>query len=431
LGLQAFVVVAGRSYSRRDGQGLAANLLNKRTARDINVEGRRVLVRVDYNVPLDKETGEITDDRRIRESLPTIQYLVDNKATTILASALGRPKGSREPALSLTPVAARLAELLEQKVAMAADSVGLEVEDLVAGLPAGGVLMLENLRFHAEEEANDPSFARKLASLADVFVLDGFGSAHRRHASTVGITEYLPAVAGFLVEKELKYLGKAVTDPDRPYAVISGGAKISDKVPMLRKMLEVADKLLIGGGMANTFLKAEGFDVQESLVEDDQLDAARQIMDDAGRTRKQLMLPVDVVVADRFAEDAAFMTTSVKDVPRGGLIVDVGEKSVEVFSKALEGCRQVVWNGPMGVIEFPRAAHGSHRLAGVLAGLPDATTILGGGETALVVEQLGIAERFTHVSTGGGASLLMLAGESLPAIDALLDRSATPDRASQ
>ena len=400
--------------------------MNKKTVRDINVEGRRALVRVDFNVPLDKNSGAITDDRRIRESLPTLEYLIGQKAKVIVASALGRPEGRVAPELSLRPVAERLGELLGQDVKMAPDSVGMEIEDAVAELPPGGVLMLENLRFHGGEEKNEPSFARKLASLADVFVLDGFGTAHRKHASTVGVTEYLPSVAGFLMEKELRYLGKAVADPDRPYAVISGGAKISDKVPMLRQMLRVADRILIGGGMANTFLKAEGFETGKSLIEEDQVDAAREIMERAREANKQLMLPVDVVVGDRFAADARFRTVSVKDVAEDAMILDIGAKTCEVYGRVLSGCRQVVWNGPMGVIEFPQTAKGSHEIAQAVAALPDATTILGGGETALIVEQLGIAESFTHVSTGGGASLKMLAGEKLPAVEALMDRIEAP-----
>lgn len=399
--------------------------MNKKTVRDINVEGRRVFVRVDFNVPLDTESGEITDDRRIRESLPTIEYLVEEKSKVIVASALGRPEGKVVPELSLGGVAQRLGELLGQEVTMAPDSVGMEIEDMVAELAPGRVLMLENLRFHPEEEANEASFARKLASLADVYVLDGFGTAHRKHASTVGITEYLPSVAGLLMEKELRYLEKALDDPDHPYAVISGGAKISDKVPMLRQMLKVADRILIGGGMANTFLKAEGFAVGKSLVEDDQLESARAIMDQAGESKKQLMLPVDVVVGDRFDAEARFDTVSVKDVPAGSMILDIGSKTVEVYKRVLEGCRQVVWNGPMGVIEFPRTADGSHEIARAVAQV-DGTTILGGGETALIVEQLDLADRFTHVSTGGGASLKMLAGEKLPAVEALMDRMAAP-----
>ena len=373
--------------------------MNKKTVRDINVEGRRALVRVDFNVPLDKNSGAITDDRRIRESLPTLEYLIGQKAKVIVASALGRPEGRVAPELSLRPV---------------------------AELPPGSVLMLENLRFHGGEEKNEPSFARKLASLADVFVLDGFGTAHRKHASTVGVTEYLPSVAGFLMEKELRYLGKAVAEPDRPYAVISGGAKISDKVPMLRQMLRVADRILIGGGMANTFLKAEGFETGKSLIEEDQVDAAREIMERAREANKQLMLPVDVVVGDRFAADARFRTVSVKDVAEDAMILDIGAKTCEVYGRVLSGCRQVVWNGPMGVIEFPQTAKGSHEIAQAVAALPNATTILGGGETALIVEQLGIAESFTHVSTGGGASLKMLAGEKLPAVEALMDRIEAP-----
>lgn len=397
--------------------------MNKKSIRDIKIEGARVFLRVDFNVPLDEESGEITDDRRIREALPTIQYLLDRKARVIVASSLGRPKGATVDALRMQPVAERLSELIEQSVAVTSDSVGSEVEKQVSGLAPGQALMLENLRFHPEEEANDAGFARQLAGVADVYVNDAFGTAHRKHASTVGITEYLPSVAGFLIEKELRYLGKAVGDPDHPYAVISGGAKISDKAPMLRKMLEVADKLLIGGGMANTFLKAEGFNVEKSLVEDEMLEEARDVMETAAREKKQLMLPVDVVVADRFAAEANYQTVSVKDVPTDAMIVDIGDRSVEVYKRVLADCRQVVWNGPMGVIEFPNAAHGSHRIAQAVAELEDATTILGGGETAMIAEQFDLAGRFTHVSTGGGASLKMLSGESLPAVEALADRT--------
>ncbi|MPZ22748.1 MAG: phosphoglycerate kinase [Dehalococcoidia bacterium] len=399
--------------------------MNKKTVRDIDVEGRRVLLRVDFNVPIDGETGRITDDRRIREALPTIEYLLGQRSRVIIASALGRPMGRVVPGLSLRPVAEKLSQLLGQPVVMAADSVGPEVEETAAALEPGSTLMLENLRFHAAEEANEEAHARQLAALADVFALDAFGSAHREHASTSGISRCLPAVAGFLVEKEMTYLGKAVSDPDHPYAVISGGAKISDKLPMLRTMLDVADRILIGGGMANTFLKAEGFDVQQSLVEGEMVAQASEIMEIAAAARKQLLLPVDVVVADRFDRNASYQTVSVKDVPPGALIVDVGEKTVEVFTRVLRDCRQVVWNGPLGVIEFPQAAHGSHQVAYALSRMNEATTILGGGETAMIAEQLNIGDRFTHVSTGGGASLEILSGATLPAIEALLDRTVT------
>ncbi len=292
---------------------------------------------------------------------------------------------------------------------------------LAEPLARGEVLLLENLRFHAEEEKNDPEYAKALASLAEVYVNDAFGAAHRAHASTEGVAHYLPAVAGLLMEKELEFLGRAMQDPQRPYAAIIGGAKVSTKMAVLESLLERVDKLLIGGGMANTFLKAEGLDVGESLVEDEFLDQARQVMAQAKERGVTLLLPTDVIVADRFAADAQAKRMSVREVPQGWRIMDAGETTLDVFARALEGCRTVVWNGPMGVIEFGSFAHGSHRLAAVVADLKDATTILGGGETVAVVEQLGIAERFSHVSTGGGASLEFLEGRELPGVAALAD----------
>jgi phosphoglycerate kinase len=393
----------------------------KKTIRDLDIDGKRALVRVDYNVPLEPGSGRILDDTRVRATLPTIAYLREGGAKVILCSHLGRPKGTRDPSLSLSPVAERLSDLLAAPVITTDCCIGADVQQVVHSLEPGQVLLLENLRFHPGEEANDPEYAKALASLAEVYVNDAFGAAHRAHASTQGVTRYLPAVAGFLMEKELEFLGKAVAGPERPYAAIIGGAKISTKMTVLEAMLDRVDKLLIGGGMANTFLKAEGFDVGESLIEDDFLDQARRVMDLAKEKGVQLLLPTDVIVADGFAADAKAKRVSVKDVPAGWRIMDIGETTLDVFARALDDCRTVVWNGPMGVIELGSFAHGSHRLAGAIAGLKHATTILGGGETAAVASQLGLADRFSHVSTGGGASMEFLEGRELPGVAALAD----------
>ncbi|HXG42173.1 MAG TPA: phosphoglycerate kinase [Dehalococcoidia bacterium] len=391
----------------------------KKSVREVDVRGKRVLVRVDFNVPLDPSTRRVLDDSRIRASLPTIRHLQERGASIVLCSHLGRPKG-RDAALSLAPVAQRLAELLGQPVAMAPCCVGPEVEAMVGSLEPGGVLLLENVRFHPQEEDNDPEYARALARLADIFVNDAFAAAHRAHASTAGVASYLPAVAGLLMEREIAHLSRAL-EPERPYAAVIGGAKVSTKIGVLHNLLRRADRLLLGGGMANTFLKAEGFDVAASLVEDDYLDEARRIMAEARERGVRLLLPSDVVVADRVAADAQTRRVSVKDVPTGWHIVDIGDTTLEVFARALEDCRTVVWNGPMGIMELEPFARGSRRLAGVIAGLRNAVTIVGGGETAAVVESLGLADRFTHVSTGGGATLEFLEGKELPGIAVLAD----------
>jgi len=395
--------------------------LKKKNIRDIDSAGKRVLVRVDYNVPLDG--GRILDDTRIRATLPTIEYLQDQNAKVILMTHLGRPK-ERDEALSLRPVAERLAGLLAQPVLSAGCCVGAEVQRLAYSLDPGDVLLLENLRFHPAEEANDREYAKALASLGEVYVNDAFGTAHRAHASTEGVARLLPAVAGFLMEKEIEFLGRAVEDPERPYASIIGGAKISTKMAVLENMLSKVDKLLIGGGMANTFLKAEGFEVGDSLVEDDFIEQANRVIAHADAAEVRLLLPADVIVAERFEADSPAKRVSVKDVPEGWRIMDVGETTIDVFARALQNCKTVVWNGPMGVIEMGPFAHGSHRLAGVIANLTEATTIIGGGETAAVVEQLGLAGRFSHVSTGGGASLEFLEGKELPGVAALMDADA-------
>jgi phosphoglycerate kinase len=418
--------------------------MRKKTVRDIDVNGKRVLVRVDYNVPLN--AGRILDDSRIRATLPTIAYLREQHAKVILMSHLGRPKG-RDEALSLRPVAKRLGDLLggeaslrrpgvdhgdtsspesgaslhEGAVQMTDCCVGADVQRAAHSLAEGEVLLLENLRFHPEEETNDPEYAKALASLGEVYVNDAFGTAHRAHASTEGVARLLPAVAGFLMEKEIEFLSRAVENPERPYAAIIGGAKVSTKMAVLEHLLSKVDKLLIGGGMANTFLKAEGFNVGESLIEGGYLEQARDVMRQADEKGVRLLLPADVIVAERFAADSPARRVSVKDVPEGWRIMDVGETTIDVFARALQDCRMVVWNGPMGVIEMAPFAHGSHRLAGVIANLREATTIIGGGETAAVVEQVGLASRFSHVSTGGGASLEFLEGKELPGVAALMD----------
>jgi len=391
----------------------------KKTVADVDVQGKRILLRVDFNVPLDPDDGHVLDDSRIRAALPTIEYLRERGARLILCSHLGRPKGV-DDSLRLAPVARRLGELLDSPVKTTDDCVGPQVKEAAQALGPGEVLLLENLRFHPEEEANDPDFARALASLADVYVNDAFGTAHRAHASTAGVAAYLPAVAGFLMEKELTFLGKALASPDRPFAAVIGGAKISTKMGVLENLLAKVDRLLIGGGMACTFLKAEGLEVGQSLVEEAYLETARQIMERASQRRLMLLLSSDVIVADRFAADARRQQVSVREIPPNWQIMDIGEKTVEAFIQALRDCKTVLWNGPMGVIEFEPFSQGSCRLAEAIADL-DATTIVGGGETVAVVERLGLEGKFSHVSTGGGAALEFLEGRELPGVAALAD----------
>jgi phosphoglycerate kinase len=393
--------------------------MKKKTVRDIDVAGKRALVRVDFNVPLG-EDGRILDDLRIRAALPTISYLREQQAAVILCSHLGRPKAKVVESLRLAPVAQRLSDVLGLTVRTTSDSVGPDVEAAVAQLESGDVLLLENLRFHAEEEANDPDFARKLAALADIYVNDAFGAAHRAHASTEGVAHFLPAVAGLLMEKELDYLSRIVSQPERPLGAIIGGAKVSDKMDVLKNLISLVDVLVIGGGMANTFLKAQGMSVGDSLVEDDQLDTALGIIDDAARRNTRLLLPTDVVIADAFAADANARTVDAGDVPDGWRIMDVGERSVAAYGEVLATSKTIVWNGPLGVAEFPAFARGSRALAEHIAAM-DATTIVGGGETAALVQQAGLVEKFDHVSTGGGAFLEFLEGKELPGVAALLD----------
>lgn len=391
--------------------------MNKKTVRDIDPRHKRVLVRVDFNVPL--KNGGIADDTRIRAALPTIQYLIEHGGELVLCSHLGRPKGGPDPKYSLQPAAQRLGELLGKPVPLVPDCVGPVAEAAAAGLQPGDVILLENLRFHPEEEKNDPAFARKLSVLADLYVDDAFGSAHRAHASTEGVAHLLPAVAGFLMEKEIEYLGQAVENPKRPYIAILGGAKISDKIGVIENLLTKADRILIGGGMANTFLKAQGVAVGDSLVEDGSLDTARKLLDKAGH---KLVLPVDVVLGDKFEAGARSRTVSVGEgVPAGWRILDVGPRTVTAFGQALKGAALVVWNGPMGVFEFPTFARATNAVARLVAD-SGATSIIGGGESVSAVEQAGLAGKMSHISTGGGASLEMLEGKTLPGVAALQDK---------
>ena len=392
--------------------------IGKKTVRDVDVRGKRVLVRADLNVPIEK--GLITDDTRIREAVPTVQYLLANGAAgVILCSHLGRPKG-REESLSLAPVAGRMANILGREVLFVEDCVGPEAADAVRVMPAASVLLLENLRFHKEEEENDPEFAKELASFADLYVDDAFGSAHRAHASTEGVTHFLPAVAGLLMEKEVRYLRALVADPPRPFAAVIGGAKVSTKIPAIEHLLPKLDMLFLGGGMANTFFVATGVDVRMSLVETEQVEVAKRILADARARGVQVFLPVDVVAASAFASDADTKTVAPANVPRGYMILDIGPATVKQFGSELKKAKAVIWNGPMGVFEMEKFSRGSAGIAREIAAL-DATTVVGGGETAAVVTLTGLENQFTHVSTGGGASLEMLEGKELPGVAALLD----------
>ena len=391
---------------------------DKRTVHDADVAGKTVLVRVDFNVPFRPGTSEISDDSRIEASLPTVRYLLDRQCRVVLCSHLGRPGGEVVDELRLKPIAGRLSGLLGRNVEYAPACGGPEVERAVEDLPPGGVLLLENLRFHVGEERNDADFSRSLASLADLFVNDAFGAAHRAHASTVGVAEYLPAVAGLLMASELRMLGAALESPARPFAAVFGGAKVSDKLAVLQRMAPRVDALMAGGGMAATFLKARGLDVGTSLVEDEWVPAAKELLD-----RSDILLPVDVVVSDGFSETAAHRVVDTGSIPAGWVIMDIGPETAASFEAALAAAKTVTWNGTMGVAEWPPFAAGTARVASVIAGLKDATTVIGGGSTAEAVRALGLVERMTHVSTGGGAALEFLEGRELPGVAALQDRT--------
>jgi phosphoglycerate kinase len=390
--------------------------MNKKTVKDIDLTNMRVFMRVDFNVPM--ADGKVTDDKRIRAVLPTIQYCLEQGASLLLASHLGRPKGGPDPEFSLRAASEALSMLLGRPVIMAPDCVGPEVDAMAKALKPGEVLMLENTRFHPGEEKNDPELAKQMASLAEVYVNDAFGSAHRAHASTEGIARFLPAVSGFLMEQELEYLGRAVANPEHPYIAILGGAKISDKILVVETLLAKCDKLIIGGGMANTFLAAQGLNMQDSLVEEASLETAKKILDHSG---SKLILPVDAVIADKFAEDANARIVDVDKIPAGWRMLDVGPKTLESYKHALDGARLVVWNGPVGVFEMPKFAEGTFALARLLAE-SGAVTVIGGGDSASAVKKAGVAKLMTHVSTGGGASLEFLEGKELPGVAALMDK---------
>jgi len=394
--------------------------MSKATVRDIDVKGKRVLVRVDFNVPLDDE-GRITDDTRIRAALPTVKYLLDRGAKVILASHLGRPKGQRKDEFSLAPVAMRLEELLKQSVRKLDDCVGDQVKAAVASMKNGDIVLLENLRFHQEEEANDEGFAKALAALADIYVNDAFGTAHRAHASTAGVAEFLPGVAGFLMEKEIDVMGKALSAPERPFVAILGGAKVKDKVGVISNLIEKVDSLIVGGGMAYTFLKAKGLEIGKSIVDLEKLGLAKELMEKAKAMGVTFLLPVDVVVADRFAEDADVKVVGVSEIPQDWQALDIGPKTREEFSQEIAEAKTVVWNGPMGVFEMKPFAEGTRRIAQALAD-SEAVTIVGGGDSAAAIEEMGFADKMTHVSTGGGASLEFLEGKVLPGVAALMDK---------
>ncbi len=394
-------------------------MVNKKTIEDIQVAGKRVLVRVDFNVPLD-ENKNITDDTRIRAALPTIQYLVKNKAKVILMSHLGRPKGQMNPKYSLAPVAKRLSELLGQDVIMAQDVIGESAKQAVANMKDGQVVLLENVRFHKEEEKNDPEFAKVLAQLGDIYVNDAFGTAHRAHASTEGVARHLPAVAGYLIQKELEIMGKALENPERPFVAILGGAKVSDKIGVIENLIDKVDVLLIGGGMAYTFLKAMGYEIGNSLLEEDKIDLAKDLMDKAKAKGVKLLLPVDNVVAQEFKADAAHKIVDSQNIEPGWQGLDIGPKTREMFGQEIKKAKTVVWNGPMGVFEMPAFAEGTKAIAKYVSEC-GGTTIIGGGDSAAAVEQLGFADKMTHISTGGGASLEFLEGKVLPGVAALND----------
>ena len=392
--------------------------MNKKTVRDIDVNNKKVLVRCDFNVPLDKETGVITDNRRIRAALPTIQYLLENNAKVILCSHLGRPKGEFNPKYSLKPVAEELGELLQKQVKLAKDVIGEDAKELVANIKEGEIVLLENVRFHAEEEKNDAEIAKTLASFAEVYVNDAFGTSHRAHGSTAGVADYLPAVSGFLIEKELEFLGGALENPKKPFVAILGGAKVSDKIGVIENLIEKVDTLIIGGGMAYTFFKAKGYGIGTSICEEDKLDLAKSLLEKAEEKGVKLLLPVDNKVAKEFSNDSEYIEVASNEIPDGYMGMDIGAKTIENFKEVLKDAKTVVWNGPLGVFEFDKFAGGTNEVAKILANL-DAITIIGGGDSAAAIEKMGLADKMTHISTGGGASLEFLEGKVLPGIACL------------
>ncbi|NLY77502.1 MAG: phosphoglycerate kinase [Tissierellia bacterium] len=396
--------------------------MNKRTLKDLDVRGKRVLVRCDFNVPID-ENGHITDDRRITSSLPTINYLMENGAKVILMSHLGRPKGEANPKFSLAPVAKRLSELLNKEVIFAKDDkvVSDQVKEIVENMKETDVVLLENTRFRKEETKNEENFAKELASLGDLYVNDAFGTCHRAHASNVGVSSHLPSAVGFLVEKEISVMGKALENPERPFVAILGGAKVSDKIGVIENLLNKVDSILIGGGMSYTFLKAQGYEIGTSIVEDEKLDLANELMKKAQEKNVKLLLPEDVVVAKEFKNDTEFKTVPIDQIPADMMGMDMGQKSIEAFSEEIKNAKTVIWNGPLGVFEMENFKKGTDAIARVMAET-NATTIVGGGDSASAVEKAGFASKMTHISTGGGASLEFLEGKVLPGIAAIDDK---------
>ena len=394
--------------------------MNKKTIEDVNVSGKRVLVRVDFNVPLDAEKN-VTDDKRIVAALPTIKYLLDNGAAVIACSHLGKPKGEWKEKLSLAPVAKRLSELLGREVIFARDVIGEDAKAKASALKGGEIMLLENLRFHIEEEKNDPAFARELASMAELYVSDAFGTVHRAHASTAGVAAFLPAVSGLLVARELDVMGKALDDPRRPFVAVLGGAKVSDKIGVINNLLEMADTIIIGGGMAYTFIKAQGGEIGKSLLEADKTDYALEMIEKAKSKGVKLLLPTDTIAAKEFSADAEPVTVDSMKIPADMMGMDIGPETSKAFCSAVKGAGTIVWNGPMGVFEFPAFANGTKTMARALAE-SGAVTIIGGGDSAAAAEQLGFADKITHISTGGGASLEFLEGRELPGVACLLDK---------
>lgn len=395
-------------------------MYNKKTIEDINVAGKKVLVRVDFNVPLDKDQ-KITDENRINGALPTIKYLIAQKAKVILCSHMGRPKGEFNMKYSLAPVAKRLGELLGQEVKLATDVIGESAKSLVSAMSDGEVICLENVRFHKEEEKNDPAFSKELASLADIFVNDAFGTAHRAHSSTAGVADYLPAVCGYLIQKEIDIMGKALSNPERPFIAILGGAKVSDKIGVINNLIEKVDALIIGGGMAYTFIKANGGQIGNSICENDKLDLAKELMAKAAAKGVKMYIPTDNTIGDDFSNDANIKVVESNSIPDGWEGLDIGPKSIEEFSAVVKNAKTVIWNGPMGVFEMSNFAKGTIAIAEAIAD-SDSVSIIGGGDSAAAVEQFGFADKVTHISTGGGASLEFLEGIVLPGIACLLDK---------
>ena len=395
--------------------------MNKKTVKDIDVNGKKVLVRCDFNVPIDSETGKITDNRRIRAALPTIQYLLDHNAKVILCSHLGRPKGEFNLKYSLKPVAEELSKLLNKDVKLAKDVIGESAKELTSNMKEGDIVLLENVRFHKEEEQNDPEYSKALASMAEIYVNDAFGTAHRAHSSTTGVADYLPAVSGFLIEKELEFLGGALENPKHPFVAILGGAKVSDKIGVIENLLDKVDTLIIGGGMAYTFYKAQGHHIGTSICEEDKLDLAKSILEKAQKKGVKLLLPVDNHVSSEYSNNGEEKMVDSTEIPDGFMGLDIGPKTIEKFEEAVKDAKTVVWNGPLGVCEFDKFATGTKAVATMLSKI-EATTIIGGGDSAAAIEKLGLADKMTHISTGGGASLEFLEGKTLPGIACLQDK---------